>query len=69
MPKVIRYRPTLPDSGTALIQQLLGGVSNDLDTLDQRPCQQSLAMDDYLQMFSALPEANRAGGAGSVGVA
>jgi cobaltochelatase CobN len=49
----------LPDSGTALIQQLLGGVSNDLDTLDQRPCQQSLAMDDYLRMFNALPEANR----------
>nr|WP_180205446.1 cobaltochelatase subunit CobN [Pseudomonas sp. SbOxS1]NYU05547.1 cobaltochelatase subunit CobN [Pseudomonas sp. SbOxS1] len=50
----------LPDSGTGLIQQLLGGVSNDLDTLDQRPCQQSLAMDDYLQMFNALPDANRA---------
>jgi cobaltochelatase CobN len=33
----------LPDSGTALIQQLLGGVTNDLDTLDLRPCQQSLA--------------------------
>jgi cobaltochelatase CobN len=49
----------LPDSGTALIQQLLGGVSNDLDTLDQRPCQQSLAMNDYLRMFNALPEANR----------
>src|SRR3546814_14001528 len=25
----------LPASGTALIQQLLGGVSNDLDSLDQ----------------------------------
>ena len=49
----------LPDSGTALIQQLLGGVSNDLDTLDQRPCQQSLAMDEYWRMFNALPEANR----------
>ncbi|CAI8910595.1 cobaltochelatase subunit CobN [Pseudomonas sp. IT-P218] len=49
----------LPGSGTALIQQLLGGVSNDLDTLDQRPCQQSLAMDDYWRMFNALPEANR----------
>ncbi|MGE8068705.1 cobaltochelatase subunit CobN [Pseudomonas sp. NPDC089569] len=49
----------LPDSGTALIRQLLGGVSNDLDTLDQRPCQQSLAMDDYLTMFNRLPEANR----------
>ena len=47
-------------SGTALIQQLLGGVSNDLETLDLRPCQQSLGMDDYLVMFNALPEANRA---------
>lgn len=50
----------LPGSGTELIQQLLGGVSNDLDSLDLRPCQQSLAMDDYLSMFNALPEANRA---------
>ena len=50
----------LPDSGTTLIQQLLGGVSNDLDTLDLRPCQQSLAIDDYLTMFNTLPEANRA---------
>ncbi|MFW0753728.1 cobaltochelatase subunit CobN [Pseudomonas sp. H11T01] len=49
----------LPESGTALIQQLLGGVSNDLETLDQRPCQQSLALDDYFLMFNALPEANR----------
>ncbi|HJR30669.1 MAG TPA: cobaltochelatase subunit CobN [Pseudomonas sp.] len=49
----------LPESGTALIQQLLGGVSNDLDSLDQRPCQQSLALDDYFLMFNALPEANR----------
>lgn len=49
----------LPDSGTALIQQLLGGVSNDLDTLDQRPCMQSLGLDDYFLMFDALPEANR----------
>ncbi|QTT83233.1 cobaltochelatase subunit CobN [Pseudomonas chlororaphis] len=49
----------LPDSGTALIQQLLGGVSNDLDSLDLRPCQQSLALDEYMAMFDALPEANR----------
>lgn len=49
----------LPASGTDLIQQLLGGVSNDLDTLDQRPCHQSLALDDYNRMFDALPEANR----------
>ncbi|KAB0495925.1 cobaltochelatase subunit CobN [Pseudomonas vancouverensis] len=49
----------LPDNGTALIQQLLGGVSNDLESLDQRPCAQSLAMDEYLALFNALPEANR----------
>jgi cobaltochelatase CobN len=49
----------LPQSGTALIQLLLGGVSNDLDTIDQRPCQQSLGLEDYLAMFNALPEANR----------
>lgn len=49
----------LPASGTELIQQLLGGVSNDLDSLDLRPCAQSLALDDYRLMFDALPEANR----------
>ncbi|WP_371232937.1 cobaltochelatase subunit CobN [Pseudomonas sp. QE6] len=49
----------LPDSGTALIQQLLGGVSNDLDSLDLRPCAQSLALDDYLACFARLPAANQ----------
>ena len=49
----------LPDSGTALIQALLGGVSNDLDTLDQRPCAQSMALDDYRAAFALLPQANQ----------
>ncbi|MBV7563113.1 cobaltochelatase subunit CobN [Pseudomonas sp. sia0905] len=49
----------LPDSGTALIHQLLGGVTNDLDNLDLRPCAQSLALDDYQRCFAALPEVNR----------
>ncbi|SFX30900.1 cobaltochelatase CobN [Pseudomonas sp. NFACC49-2] len=49
----------LPASGTALIQQLLGGVSNDLDSLDLRPCHQSLSLDAYRAMFDALPESNR----------
>jgi cobaltochelatase CobN len=49
----------LPESGTALIHQLLGGVTNDLDSLDLRPCQQSMALDDYLAAFDALPAANR----------
>nr|MBP8172202.1 cobaltochelatase subunit CobN [Pseudomonas sp.] len=35
----------LPDSGTALIHLLLGGVTNELDSLDARPCAQSLALD------------------------
>lgn len=50
----------LPDSGTALIQALLGGVTNDLDTLDQRPCAQSLALEDYRAAFALLPAANQA---------
>lgn len=49
----------LPDSGTALIHALLGGVSNDLDSLDLRPCQQSLSLADYRRLFERLPEANR----------
>ncbi|WP_263139773.1 cobaltochelatase subunit CobN [Pseudomonas sp. RIT-PI-AD] len=49
----------LPENGTALIQELLGGVSNDLDSLDQRPARQSLAMAEYREHFQRLPEANR----------
>ncbi|SEI20989.1 cobaltochelatase CobN subunit [Pseudomonas asplenii] len=49
----------LPASGTALIQELLGGVSNDLDSLDLRPCKQSLALAEYQAQFERLPEANR----------
>lgn len=49
----------LPETGTALIHALLGGVTNDPDSLDQRPCHQSMAMDEYLAAFQGLPEANR----------
>ncbi|MGE8323792.1 MAG: cobaltochelatase subunit CobN, partial [Pseudomonas sp.] len=49
----------LPGSGTQLIHQLLGGVTNDLDHLDQRPCAQSLSLADYQMAFERLPEANR----------
>ncbi|QQE81782.1 cobaltochelatase subunit CobN [Pseudomonas putida] len=49
----------LPDSGTQLIHQLLGGVTNDLDHLDQRPCAQSLSLADYQAAFERLPVANR----------
>ncbi|MCY1403672.1 Aerobic cobaltochelatase subunit CobN [compost metagenome] len=49
----------LPETGTALIQALLGGVSNDLASLDQRPCAQSMALDEYLAAFARLPQANQ----------
>lgn len=49
----------LPEDGTALIHNLLGGVSNDLDSLDLRPCAQSLALADYLACFARLPAANQ----------
>ncbi|MGH8355823.1 MAG: cobaltochelatase subunit CobN, partial [Pseudomonas sp.] len=49
----------LPENGSALIQQLLGGVTNDLSSLDLRPCHQSLALDEYQAHFARLPEANR----------
>jgi len=49
----------LPETGTALIHQLLGGVTNDLDSRDARPCAQSLALDDYLAFFHSLPVANQ----------
>ncbi|UFH50915.1 cobaltochelatase subunit CobN [Pseudomonas sp. KNUC1026] len=45
----------LPESGTALIHALLGGVTNDLEQLDLRPCAQSLALEDYRAAFEALP--------------
>ena len=49
----------LPDSGTALIHLLLGGVTNDLDSRDLRPCAQSLALADYQAFFAQLPIANQ----------
>lgn len=49
----------LPESGTALIHALLGGVTNDLDSIDLRPCQQSMGLDEYLAAFNDLPAANR----------
>ncbi|WP_122664395.1 cobaltochelatase subunit CobN [Pseudomonas viridiflava] len=49
----------LPETGTDLIHQLLGGVTNDLDSIDMRPCQQSMALDEYTAAFETLPLANR----------
>ncbi|WP_144965015.1 cobaltochelatase subunit CobN [Pseudomonas sp. DE0010] len=49
----------LPECGTQLIHQLLGGVTNDLDQIDQRPCAQSMSLVDYQAAFDRLPDANR----------
>ena len=49
----------LPESGTQLIHQLLGGVTNDLDQIDQRPCAQSMSLVEYQAAFDRLPDANR----------
>jgi len=49
----------LPESGTALIHELLGGVTNDLDNLDLRPCAQSLTLQEYQAFFGGLPVANQ----------
>ncbi|MFC8750451.1 cobaltochelatase subunit CobN [Pseudomonas oryzihabitans] len=45
----------LPDSGTALIERLLGGVTNDSALRDLRPALQSLALQDYQALFAGLP--------------
>ncbi|MFD2230061.1 cobaltochelatase subunit CobN [Alkalimarinus sediminis] len=47
----------IPETGNALIQELLGNVTNDLDSVDLRPCQQSLSIDEYQHHFATLPEA------------
>ena len=45
----------LPESGDALIKELLGAVTNNPNTLHQLPCWQSMSLEDYQQSFSQLP--------------
>jgi cobaltochelatase CobN len=49
----------LPADGDELMRRLLDGVTNDLDTLEQRYCFQSLPLDEYRAFFASLPEPNR----------
>ncbi|WP_332774639.1 cobaltochelatase subunit CobN [Polaromonas sp.] len=49
----------LPEGGDALMAELVRGVTNNLDTNDERPAGQSLAMADYLADFNALPAESR----------
>lgn len=45
----------IPEHGNALIEALLGAVTNNPNTLHERGCWQSLALDDYLHYFYQLP--------------
>jgi len=49
----------VPEDGTALIEELLGAVTNNPNTLHQLPCWQSMALDDYWHHFNQLPEINQ----------
>ncbi|QUX95198.1 cobaltochelatase subunit CobN [Marinomonas sp. CT5] len=45
----------IPDHGNALIEELLGAVTNNPNSLHERGCWQSLALEDYLEYFYQLP--------------
>jgi cobaltochelatase CobN len=45
----------VPTDGAVLMQRLMQGVTNDPDVRDLRPALQSLALDEYLASFAALP--------------
>ena len=45
----------IPEHGNALIEALLGAVTNNPNTLHERGCWQSLSLDDYLSYFYQLP--------------
>ncbi|MBA55708.1 MAG: cobaltochelatase subunit CobN [Pseudomonadales bacterium] len=45
----------LPADGNGLIDALQGAVTNAPESIDQRPCYQSIAVDDYLNWFQTLP--------------
>jgi len=50
---------TLPESGTALIEALMGSITNNPNTLHHLPCWQSMGIDEYMDYFKALPKANQ----------
>lgn len=46
----------IPKDGTALINELLGSITNNPDTLHHLPCWQSLSVEQYLAFFAELPD-------------
>ena len=49
----------LPENGTALIEALMGSITNNPNTLHHLPCWQSIGLDEYMHHFTALPKANQ----------
>lgn len=49
----------IPVDGNALIEALLGSITNNPDTLTLLPCWQSLSLADYKRSFAQLPEDNQ----------
>ena len=49
----------LPEDGAALMELLLGGITNNPQSMDGLPCHQSIALADYRRHFARLPAAAR----------
>jgi cobaltochelatase CobN len=49
----------IPQDGDSLIEQLQSGVTNNIDTLSIKGCNQSITIEDYNHWFEQLPEYNR----------
>jgi cobaltochelatase CobN len=49
----------LPDTGTGLIEALMGSVTNNPNTLHQLPCWQSVSLENYQRYFQMLPKSNQ----------
>jgi len=49
----------IPAHGNELIERLLNAISNDPASLSQRPCYQSLSLEEYQHHFVTLPAANQ----------
>lgn len=49
----------IPEDGDSLIKQLQTGVTNNLDSIPIKGCNQSMSLEDYNHWFDQLPEYNR----------
>ncbi len=49
----------IPEQGDDLIKLLLNNITNDLDTINNKACLQSITLEDYYKYFQALPQQNQ----------